>query len=137
MRVLPTIAIAAALSLGLGPVAVHADKNRHSAQHIQKKAKNKAPQFQLLNVQAKPCPPGLAKKDPACIPPGQAKKAGVQVGKIYDGSVIHIVTKPGLYGLGPLVPGSRYAVIGNQLVRIDPQTNKVLSIIRLVDAILD
>ncbi|MDM7255240.1 MAG: hypothetical protein P3W90_000910 [Paracoccus sp. (in: a-proteobacteria)] len=88
-------------------------------------------------AQSRACPPGLAKKDPACTPPGQAKKAGVRVGAIYDPSDVHIVRVPGLYGLGPLVPGSKYAIIGNQLVRIDPATYKVLSVIRLVDAILD
>ena len=87
-------------------------------------------------VQA-PCPPGLAKRDPACIPPGQAKKKRTVVGDIVDRNDVHIITDPGLYGLGATPHGSRYAVVGNRLVRLDSRTGKILSIIRLVDAILD
>lgn len=86
------------------------------------------------------CPPGLAKKDPACVPPGQAKKRGGDgfvVGDILDLGTIHIINQPGLYGLGEPPLGNRYAVVDGRLVRIDSETGRLLSIIRLVDAILD
>lgn len=86
------------------------------------------------------CPPGLAKKDPACVPPGQAKKrpgANFVVGDILDINRIHIIDQPGLYGLGEPPLGNRYAIIDGRLVRIDSETGRLLSIIRLVDAILD
>lgn len=86
------------------------------------------------------CPPGLEKKDPACTPPGQAKKAarqGVVVGDVFDLNSIHIVTQPGLYGLGKPPASNSYAVIGGQLVRVDSDTGRLLSIIRMVDKILD
>lgn len=130
------------------------------------------------------CPPGLAKKDNGCQPPGQAKKNGavvvvprpidpvvlpstgpvvlqplpgpvvvrpeprprspvlvtpaqvpVVVGQRYDD--VRYVTDPRLYGLGPAGPGSRYGIIGNQLVRLDSGSNTVLALIRLVEAVLD
>ncbi|MFD1881439.1 hypothetical protein [Paracoccus pacificus] len=96
-------------------------------------------QPQYVYAQSVNCPPGLAKKSPACVPPGQAKKgvADIQVGRIYDRDTIHYITEPGRYGLGAPPSGSRYAVIGNRLVRVDSQTDQVLSIIRLVENILD
>lgn len=92
------------------------------------------------------CPPGLAKKSPACVPPGQAKKAYrrdhdgdivIHVGDVFDWDRGHRVRYPGRYGLDPAPYGSRYAIIDGRLVRVDDDTNKVLNIIRLVDAILD
>lgn len=82
------------------------------------------------------CPPGLAKKSPACVPPGQAK-AAVRVGDVLKLGGIHVVTRPGLYGLGVPPSGDQYAVVGNHLLRVDGETGKVLSILRTVTAILD
>ena len=81
------------------------------------------------------CPPGLAKKSPACVPPGQAKK-GLVVGEYVDLDLVHIITRPGLYGLGEPNDG-RYAIVDGRLLRVDSQTGQILSFIRLVDAILD
>ncbi len=92
------------------------------------------------------CPPGLAKKSPACVPPGQAKKMYrrdhdddivIHVGDIFDWDRGHRVRYPGRYGLDPAPDGSRYAIIDGRLVRVDDDTSKILNIIRLVDAILD
>jgi len=82
------------------------------------------------------CPPGLAKKDAACVPPGQAKKAAL-VGRVVDWGDVHVVSKPGLYGLADAPDGQHYAIIEGKLVRIEARTAKVLSVIRGVEAILD
>lgn len=66
-----------------------------------------------------------------------ASDGSVKVGRVYDLGQIHFITQPGRYGLGEPVSGSRYAVIGNQLVRVDSQTNQVLSVIRIVEDVLD
>jgi hypothetical protein len=98
------------------------------------------------------CPPGLAKKSPACVPPGQAKKAV----RVDDDTVIlrisdrhyrigdrliephyHYITRPALYGLDPLYDGSRYVIVGNNLLRVDSDTLQLLALIRIVDSILD
>ncbi|MCF3973483.1 hypothetical protein [Paracoccus salsus] len=60
-----------------------------------------------------------------------------RVGDILAGSGFHLVTNPGLYGLGPARIGNRYAVVSGMLVRIDEKTLKILSILRGIDAILD
>ncbi|MFY0632450.1 MAG: RcnB family protein [Vannielia sp.] len=88
------------------------------------------------------CPPGLAKKSPACVPPGQAKKADraradhhIRVGSYLDGD--YVVVKPWQYGLEPAPRGSRYAVYDGVLVRIDSDTAEVLDLIRAVGAIVN
>lgn len=87
------------------------------------------------------CPPGLAKKDPACVPPGQARATRdhyqLRVGDVIDLQHVHIVTRPGLYGLDAPRSSDRYAVVNGRLVRVDESTGKILTIIRLVEAILD
>lgn len=81
------------------------------------------------------CPPGLAKKYPSCIPPGQAKR--LRVGSVLDWNRAHLVRRPGLYGLAGAPDGQRYAIVDGQLVRVDAGTAKVLAVIRAVEAILD
>ena len=98
------------------------------------------------------CPPGLAKKSPACIPPGQAKKAErsddrpnvlwvgdrhYHVGDRLVEPRYHYVTRPALYGLDPLLDGSRYVIVDNKLVRVDGDTLELLALMRIVDRILD
>lgn len=96
----------------------------------------------MTPAQAQPrsgCPPGLAAKSPACQPPGQARKSrqGGLIGQVIPPSRLHIVTNPGFYGLGNPPAGDSYAIVDGRLVRIDSQTRRVLSIIRLIDKILD
>ena len=59
------------------------------------------------------------------------------VGRVVDWRDVHVVRKPGLYGLAQAPSGQNYAIVDGRLVRIDSRTAKVLSIIRTVDAILD
>lgn len=89
----------------------------------------------VVRDQDRACPPGLARKSPACLPPGQARKG--LVGRIVEWNDVHLIRKPGLYGLAQAPDGQRYAIVDGRLVRIDAGTAKVLSVIRAVDAILD
>lgn len=43
---------------------------------------------------------------------------------------LHLVRRPGLYGVSDPAPGMRYAVVGSSLVRIEEATNVVRSIVR-------
>ncbi|MDO5613565.1 MAG: hypothetical protein Q4G14_10040 [Paracoccus sp. (in: a-proteobacteria)] len=86
---------------------------------------------------AQSCAPGLASRDPACAPAGQAQQNGLQVGDVLNLGSIHIVTHPGLYGLGTPPAGDHYAIVNGRLIRVDGETGKVLSILRIVDRILD
>lgn len=90
------------------------------------------------------CPPGLAKKDPSCVAPGQAKKTQ-QGNRRDDAQVYHEVRRgepipdryvllrnPASYGLDP---NRTYYRLGNEVVRVDPDTRAVLSIIGAVAAL--
>jgi Ni/Co efflux regulator RcnB len=63
------------------------------------------------------CPPGLAKKNPPCVPPGQAKK-GVVVGQALPPGAVFVVPRPVLATLPPPPHGYRYAVVNNQVVLV-------------------
>ncbi len=86
------------------------------------------------------CPPGLAKKLPPCVPPGQAAK-GARIwspGEGFDDDdAPHWVTNPGLYELPPLAAGQRYVILGNRIYVVDAGTEQVISLIRAVSAVLD
>lgn len=60
----------------------------------------------------------------------------VQVGQPIDPALLHDISRPGLYGINRLPEGSRYGVLKGQLIRYDPATMHVQSVIRPV-AILD
>ena len=80
----------------------------------------------------------VATLSPAVLTAGDAKaQPAVEIGQVVPKGQLHIVTEPGRYGLGPELPGSHYAVVGDLLIRIDAKTGVVQSIIRKVDGIRD
>ena len=85
------------------------------------------------------CPPGLAKKNPPCIPPGQAKKGvrGVHVGDYVTDYDYHRIRYPDRYGLPRLRPGERYYVVDGRIFRVDDSTYKILDFIGATAALLD
>lgn len=85
------------------------------------------------------CPPEMAKSDVPC--PASRVKA-TSIGSFHIGDKIpfedvHIVTRPGLYGIGAAPRGSLYGIIDGRLIRYNPETMRVQSVIRYVEAILD
>lgn len=118
-------------------------------------------------AQPRHCPPGLAKKNPPCIPPGQAGRRGdhwddddhghwgddgydrgyrdgyhdgyrIAVGDRLARGDYELIRDPGLYGLRPYGRDSwRYYLVRDMIVRADPETRRVLAIIGLVDALLN
>lgn len=76
-------------------------------------------------------------------PFGQAQNGGsdatgtIAVGDTLSGGQVHVIKEPGLYGLGRKVGNSEYAIASGMLIRIDPATLKVLSILRVQPEILD
>lgn len=75
------------------------------------------------------CPPGLAKKNNGCLPPGQAQK--LSVGQpVPRGVTVHSVPKPVLVQL-PVAPnGYRYARLGDDIVLVQQQNNLIVDIIQ-------
>lgn len=134
-RMMTIVAVGMALTLQNGAALAKQRSDHHSRGHGAVAAARDGVAIQRLAA----CPPGLAKKDPACIPPGQAKKAGGQllVGQIIDLDRVHMITRPGRYGLSGAPSGNRYAIVDGKLIRVDPKTGQILSILRSVEAILD
>jgi hypothetical protein len=75
------------------------------------------------------CPPGLAKKNNGCMPPGQAKK--LAVGQALPAGAVFTVPQPILSTLPPPPIGHRYAVVNNQVVLVS-SGNIIVDILRSV-----
>lgn len=80
------------------------------------------------------CPPGLAKKNPPCIPPGQAAKmpryrVGDRIMRDYA-----LILNPEHYGLDR---GETYYDVDGYVFRVDRETREVLGLIGAIAAVLD
>ena len=73
------------------------------------------------------CPPGLAKKNNGCLPPGHAKR--VIVGQALPPGAVFVVPQRVRSTLPPPPVGYRYAVVNNQVVLVS-DNNIVVNIIR-------
>ena len=82
------------------------------------------------------CPPGLAKKNAACMPPGQYKKlfeVGQRVPHGYNGLLGYNALPYDLrQRYGGLDPYGRYIYDQNYLYRVDPTTMVVREILRAI-----
>jgi len=78
--------------------------------------------------QGRSCPPGLAKKNNGCLPPGQAKKYAV--GQPLPREVVwYPVPRPVIVQL-PVAPvGYRYVRVGNDILLLSPQSALVVDVI--------
>ena len=63
------------------------------------------------------CPPGLAKKNNGCLPPGQARKWAVGQ-PVHAGVAVYAVPQPVLTVLPPVPVGYRYERLGGDLVLV-------------------
>lgn len=77
----------------------------------------------------KKCPPGLAKKDNGCIPPGHARSWAVGQ-PVPRGVTIYTVPQPVIVQLPPAPYGYRYARIGADIVLVQQQNNLIVDIIQ-------
>ncbi|MDS9466338.1 hypothetical protein RGQ15_01960 [Paracoccus sp. MBLB3053] len=128
---------AAALILavaGMSPAAADPGRGHGKEQHGQRhdKGKSKARPHYAAN-----CPPGLAKKNPPCVPPGQARKNtvhyGNRVGDILRVGDYYVIRDPRRYDLESR-DGWRYYRDDNRVYRVDSGTKKVLAVLNLIDA---
>lgn len=75
------------------------------------------------------CPPGLAKKNNGCLPPGQAKKQGYAVvGQPLPYGAVYTLPRHVRSTLPPPPAGYRYAVVNNQVVLVS-DANIVVDIV--------
>ncbi len=80
----------------------------------------------------KGCPPGLAKKQNGCLPPGQAKKIYGRGDHIQGNYVL--IRNPDRHGLDPR---STYYRLGDYVYQVDRDTKEVLDLIGAVAAVLN
>ena len=77
----------------------------------------------------KRCPPGLAKKNNGCLPPGQVRN--LAVGQPVPTNVtVYSVAQPVIRMLPPAPVGYRYARIGGDIVLVQQQNNIIVDIIQ-------
>lgn len=83
------------------------------------------------------CPPGLAKKNPACVPPGQARTQhvhyGNRVGNVLRVGDYVVIPDPRRYDLETR-RGWEYYRDNDSVYRVDSSTRKVLAVLNLIDA---
>ncbi|MDQ2089031.1 excinuclease ABC subunit A [Marimonas arenosa] len=83
---------------------------------------------------ALPCPPGLAKKNPPCVPPGQARhQYRYRVGERINSGYV-ILGDPWRYDLDP---NQTYYRVGDYLYRVNRDTREVLDFLGAAAALLD
>lgn len=81
------------------------------------------------------CPPGLAKKHPHCIPPGQARKAWRVGDRFPDG--YYPIRDPWRYHLPELGRNQSYYRMGDTYFRVDRNSREILQLIEAVGAVLN
>lgn len=78
--------------------------------------------------QGQKCPPGLARKNNGCMPPGQAKK--YWVGQPLARTVYWYPVPQPVVQVLPVVPaGYRYVRVGNDILLLSPQSSIVVDVI--------
>ncbi|WP_265500577.1 hypothetical protein [Paracoccus beibuensis] len=83
------------------------------------------------------CPPGLAKKSPACVPPGHARqderRYGNRTGEVLRIGDYVVIRDPARYDLERR-DGWNYYRDDNNIYRVDRDTQRVLAVLNLVRA---
>lgn len=133
MMTLRTVAIAAtALALALPGAALanghghqghanHADKAQAAPVKTAKKAR--------ASVRAKACPPGLAKKNPGCLPPGQWRK-GDRLPDSWVSQYVRYHDLPDYYrDHHPFNQNYRYLFRDNRVIVVNAATLVIVNII--------
>lgn len=124
-------AVALAASLGAAPVAADpgGGKGGH-ARHDDRSSRGGV-------HHVADCPPGLAKKNPPCIPPGQARKGdvhyGTRIGDVLRVGDYLVIRDPRRYDLATR-PGWSYYRDGDRVYRVDSGTRRILAVLNLIDA---
>ena len=133
-----SIMLAAAFTLSLAPLGLYAkpgNNNGNGNTHSNQENGSHG------------CPPGLARREPACVPPGLARQGittedrigpmttNYFVGDILDFNDFVTVTDLRMLGLPTLPMGEQYAVIDGTLVRLDADSYEILQLVRAATAV--
>lgn len=79
--------------------------------------------------EGKRCPPGLAKKNNGCMPPGQARNWAIGQ-PVPRGVTVYTVAPPVIRMLPPAPYGYRYARLGGDVVLVQQQNNIIVDVIQ-------
>jgi hypothetical protein len=82
------------------------------------------------------CPPGLANKNPPCVPPGQVGKT-YHIGERYGDDGYWDEGYRKRYDLPQLPRGESYYRIGDSVLRVDDETRLVLELIEVLAGLAD
>ena len=125
-------------TIGVGPALAdpgrgngHGNGNRHHARHNDDRGDR---HHNARNYGH--CPPGLAKKNPPCIPPGQVRnhvRYGNSIGDVLRIGDYLVINDPRRYNLQQR-DGWRYYRDDNNIYRVDSGTQKVLAVLNLIQA---
>lgn len=132
MKLMTALVIA---TMGAAPVA--ADPGRGNGKGASGRHHHERGPREVHRVQSRyvaDCPPGLAKKNPPCVPPGQVgKRFGTRVGdtlRIGDYVLIRDFDRYDLERRN----GWSYYRDDDRIYRIDSGTRKILAVLNLIDA---
>lgn len=108
----------------------HREDGMHAGVHFDEEQRHAAMEYYDRQAQKKHCPPGLAKKNNGCMPPGQAKQW--QRGAPLPGVVVQYpVPKDVVVKIGLPPKGYKYVRVANDILLVAIGTSIV------VDAIED
>jgi hypothetical protein len=85
----------------------------------------------------KHCPPGLAKKEVPCVPPGQAQKMWDRGDRVEVDYILIPRADWERLALRDYDDGSTYLQVDNQILRVVRDTLIVLEAVRIVDRVLN
>jgi Ni/Co efflux regulator RcnB len=119
--------IALATLVALSPAIAFADGGKNKFKH--NNGKNARYEHRVQG-----CPPGLAKKNPPCIPPGQAKKMTRyrRGDHIRDDYVL--VRDPWAYGLDR---DETYYRVGDNFYRVNRKTGEILDLLGALHRVMN
>jgi hypothetical protein len=137
MRNLCKLAVTAMLIAALGTVPVAANPGRENGKWAQGRHDPDRGDGRARGALIAGCPPGLAKKNPPCVPPGQARNQGVrygnQVGDVLRVGDYIVIRDPRRYDLEQRA-GWNYYRDGHRILRVDSGTRRVLAVLELIEA---
>jgi len=79
------------------------------------------------------CPPGLAKKGPGCIPPGQAK-VRYRIGEPFLFER-RLLPEALIVRLGPPPPGAFYTMVDEDVLLVSEASKKIIDAVTLLSAV--
>lgn len=128
-----TASIAAALALCLPGTALAKEGGNGHAQHGNQAHQGHGPNHAKPRPggrsRAKACPPGLAKQNPGCLPPGQWRK-GDRLPDSWIGQYVAYAALPDFYrSRHPVSARHRYVYRDNRVFVVDAVSRVVLDVI--------